>query len=145
MPSPHSIKTPPRRRSACARAAALLVSIAVPIGAPALAMASEITTDLRVALQSAMLRHVDGVLTDGAYTYLDRDTDALRTLYPANVHPMIVPVGEDFFVCAEMVDEGGETVTADFLVRRIGDNWRVVQMIVNDRASVDGLMASLER
>ena len=110
----------------------------LPLATPAVA---EIPTDLRVALQGAMLSHVDSVSVDGAYTYLDTTTDTLRTVYPANVHPMVVTVAGAYFVCSEMVTETGEQITADFLVREVAGEWTVVQAVLNDRASLEAAMS----
>ena len=106
--------------------------------------AAEISTDLQVKLQGAMLNHLDEVAVDGAYTYVDTKADQLMTVYPANIHPFVVPIGEDYFVCSEMVDEQGNTLTADFLVREIGGEYRVVQSIMNDREAVQAAMSKLE-
>ena len=106
--------------------------------------AAEISTELQVKLQSAMLNHLDEVAVDGAYTYVDTKADQLMTVYPANIHPFVVPIGEDYFVCSEMVDEQGNTLTADFLVREIGGEYRVVQSIMNDREAVQAAMSKLE-
>ncbi|NDV01236.1 hypothetical protein [Pseudoroseicyclus tamaricis] len=119
-------------------AAAALGIGALTLPGPALA---EISAEMRVALQGAMLSYVDSVLVDGAYTYLDPTADEMRTVYPANVHPMIVTVGDDYFVCSEMVTETGEQVTADFLVREVEGEWTVVQALLNDRASLETAMS----
>ena len=101
------------------------------------------SAELQVELQAAMLTHVDAVAVDGAYTYLDTKTDTLTTVYPANVHPFVVAVGDDYFVCSEMIDEAGDTVTADFLVRSVDGSYRVVQMIVNDREAVESAIKNI--
>ena len=106
--------------------------------------AAEISTELQVELQSAMLNHLDEVAVDGAYTYVDTKADQLMTVYPANIHPFVVPIGEDYFVCSEMIDEEGNTLTADFLVREISGEYRVVQSIMNDREAVQAAMSKLE-
>ena len=62
----------------------------------------DIPTDVKAKLQSAMIAHVDGVMVDGAYTYLDTTSNTIETVYPANVHPMVIPAGDDFFVCSEI-------------------------------------------
>jgi len=106
-------------------------------------IAGDITTDVKTKLQSAMIAHVDGVSVDGAYTYLDTTTNAIETVYPANVHPLVLSVGLDFFVCSEMINEKGDAVTADFLVREVEGNYTVVQMIVNNRAALQAAMKKL--
>lgn len=107
------------------------------------AVGADIDTELQVQLQSLMLSYTDSVLVDGGYTYIDTADDALKTVFPANVHPFIVTLGDDYVVCSEMIDENGDAVTADFVVRRIGDEYRVVQMLVNDRAALQGAMKKL--
>lgn len=107
------------------------------------ALAADIPTELQVKLQGAMLSHIEEILTDGAYTYVDPKEQALKTVYPANIHPMIVPFGPDYFVCSEMVDENGNNLTADFLVREIGNQYKVVQTIINDRPTMMAALAKL--
>ena len=104
------------------------------------AVAGEIPAEVQVNLQNAMHRHLDRVSLDGAYRYLDTATAEPVTLYPANTHPMVLRYRDDFFVCSDLVGEGGESHTADFLVRRIGDDYRVVQMLVDQRAAVESAM-----
>ena len=103
------------------------------------AFAAEVAPDVQVKLQNAMQSHLDGVSDDGAYTYLT-PAAATRTLYPANTHPMVLAYGDDFFVCSDMVDEAGKSFTADFLVRQIGGDYRVVQMMVDQREVVKKAM-----
>ena len=104
---------------------------------PNFAFAADLSAEVQVKLQTVMMNHVDAVLVDGAYTYVDTQSGRLKTVYPANIHPYVVDVGEDYFVCSEMISEDGDSVTADFLVRKIEGSFRVVQMIVNDRAAVE--------
>lgn len=105
---------------------------------PSVVFAGNLSADIQVKLQTAMMTYVDAVVVDGAYTYVDTQTGRLKTIYPANVHPFVVEVGDDYFVCSEMISEEGESITADFLVRNIEGSYRVVQMIINDRAAVEG-------
>lgn len=107
------------------------------------ALAADIPTDLQVELQSAMLSHIDEIVVDGAYTYVDTTEQVVKTVYPANVHPIIVPFGSDYFVCSEMVDDNGNKLTADFLVRLIEGDYRVVQMIIDDREAMEVAMSKL--
>ena len=107
------------------------------------ALAADIPTDLQVELQSAMLSYIDEILVDGAYTYVDTMEQAVKTVYPANIHPIIVPFGNDYFVCSEMVDDSGNKMTADFLVRLIEGDYRVVQLIIDDRKAMEVAMSKL--
>jgi len=107
------------------------------------ASAADIPADLQVKLQGAMLQHLDEIVVDGAYSYVDPKSQAVRTVYPANIHPMIVPFGDDYFVCSEMIDEGGDNLTADFLVREVGDTYRVVQVLIDDRPAMMAAMSKL--
>lgn len=121
-----------------------MLAVLAGLAMPTLATA-DLAPELQVELQSAMLAHLDEIAPDGAYTYLDTDLGALRTVYPANVHPFVVEAGGDYFVCSEMIDEDGNNLTADFLVRRVGDVYRVVQVLIDDRAALQALMAQAGR
>jgi hypothetical protein len=112
------------------------------LAVPGTGTAADVSAELQVELQTAMLVHLDTIAPDGVYTYLDTGTQTLRTVYSANVHPMVVQAGDQFFVCSEFIDEEGERLTADFLVRKVGDSYRVVQTILGDRAA---LMALVEQ
>lgn len=118
------------------------LAIAIMISGPS--HAGELSTDIKTKLQSAMITHIDSVTVDGSYSYVDTKSGSFTTVYPANVHPIVLSAGNDFFVCSEMINEEGETVTADFLVREIEGSYRVVQMIVNDRASVKSAVKKLK-
>jgi hypothetical protein len=107
------------------------------------ASAADIPADLQVKLQGAMLRHIEEIAVDGAYTYVDTHGQALKTVYPANIHPMIVPFGEDYFVCSEVIDEDGNNLTADFLVREIRGEYAVVQTLIDDRQAMMAAMQKL--
>ncbi len=115
----------------------LLAGIAflVSISASTSSWAAQIPANLQVELQSVMLEHIESIVVDGAYTYVDTTDDAIKTVYPANVHPLIIPFGDDYFVCSEMIDEEGNKFTADFLVRTI----------MNDRESVSAAISKLGR
>jgi hypothetical protein len=106
-------------------------------------LAADIPAELQVKLQGAMLRHIEEIVVDGAYTYIDAKDQALKTVYPANIHPMIVPFGIDYFVCSEMIDENGNNLTADFLVRKVGDEYRVVQTLIDERPTMMAALAKL--
>lgn len=107
------------------------------------ASAADIPADLQVKLQSAMLQHLDEIVVDGAYSYVDPKSQTVKTVYPANIHPMVVPFGDDYFVCSEVIDEGGDNLTADFLVREVGGSYRVVQVLIDDRQAMMAAMTKL--
>ena len=44
------------------------------------------------------------------------------------------------FVCSEVVTEKGDRITADFLTVKVGDKYEVVEVIMNNRASVKKMM-----
>lgn len=104
--------------------------------------AENMSAEQKAQFQSAMIAHVENVSVDGAYTYLDTKTGSIKTVFPANVHPFVVQVGPNVFVCSEMITEDGETVTADFMVANIDGELRVVQMLVNNR---DALKAAMKK
>lgn len=107
------------------------------------AFAAKLSTGLQVELQSAMLAHNDSILVDGSYRYLDTGSDSMRVVYPANAHPFVVTLGEDYFVCSEFINDKGDTVTADYLVRKVEDKYKVVQMILDDRESLSKAMKKM--
>jgi predicted thioesterase len=106
-------------------------------------LAADVPADVQVKLQGAMLRHIEEIAVDGAYTYLDTRDQTVKTVYPASVHPMVVPFGEDYFVCSEVIDEDGNNLTADFLVRDVKGEYTVVQTIIDDREAMMAAMAKL--
>jgi len=109
------------------------------------AYAAEIPIAVQVQVQSAMQQYIDQISVGGAYSFIDQKSSDLKTVYPANVHPMVLSFGDDFFVCSEVIDGGGKNLTADFLVRKFGDEYRVVQMFLDNRSLVEAAMAKLEK
>ena len=109
------------------------------------ATAAEISPEIQVQLQAATQQYIEQVSAEGAYIYIDHKSEDLKTVYPANVHPMVLPFGKDYFVCSEMVDENGSHITADFLVRGFDDDYRVVQMILDNRPLVESAMEKVNR
>ncbi len=107
------------------------------------AAADKLSTELRVELQTAMLAYNDSILVDGSYSYLDTRSDSMRIVYPANAHPFVVTLGEDYFVCSEFINDKGNTITADYLVRKIEEQYKVVQMILDDRESLSLAMKKM--
>jgi hypothetical protein len=113
--------------------------------APGRDAGADIPAELQVELQSVMLNYMDQIAPDGAYRYVDTETNTLRTVYPANIHPFVIQAGDDYFVCAELIDEDGNNLTADFLVREIEGAFRVVQLVIGDRAAIQAIMANIRQ
>ena len=101
-----------------------------------LAHAENQSATLQIELQTAMLTYTESIFVDGGYSYIDTKEDALKTVYLANVHPFVLPMGDDYVVCSEMIDDAGNSITADYLVRRIAGKYKVVQMLIDDRESL---------
>ena len=54
---------------------------------------------------------------------------------------MIVPYKEGVvFVCSEVVTDNGHRITADFLTMKIGNEYKVIEVIMNNRSSVKKMM-----
>ncbi len=118
----------------------LLPAIAAVLFTATTAFSADVPAEVQANLQSTMQSYVDSVSTDGGYTYLDNESASTRTLYPANTHPMIIPYQDGYFLCSDMVDDQGVSHPADFLVRKIGDEYKVVQMLVGQRPLVEAAM-----
>lgn len=123
---------------------AIALLIVASLSAPP-AHAQDIPADVQVRLQTAMLNYNDAILDQGSYHYLDTDKDRMSVAYPANAHPFIVTLGESYFVCSEFIDAQGNTITADYLVRQVDGEYRVVQMILDDRKSLQKAMKKAKR
>lgn len=108
------------------------------------ALAAEVPADVQVKLQNAMQRHLETVSKDGGYTYVTPAAQQ-RTLFQANTHPMVLAYGSDYFVCSDMVDGNGMSYPADFLVRELDGDYRVVQMLVDQRKVVEAAMNNATR
>lgn len=116
----------------------MAVTAALLIGSarPAMAGGGGVSLDTMVALQTAMLDHIDAVSVNDAVPYFDGARGQVEDLYPTNAHPMIVPYGDYYFLCADFLTAAGRTVNVDFLVAMVGDDYRVVQALVDQRDAV---------
>ena len=75
------------RRTAAAGLGGTLLAGALP------ALAADPNATVRVKLQSFLQTHVDRLLVDGAFLWLDLPTGEVRKLYPTTAHPMIMTFG----------------------------------------------------
>lgn len=100
----------------------------------------DIAQDDKVALQLALMEYVDGKTFDGRFLHFDAEKKELLGLYPANLHPMIVPGTGFYFLCADFRDDQGGKVDVDFVATRTEDGFRVIQTMINNRAVVREIM-----
>ena len=63
-------------------------------------------------------RHREIFFRLGGCRYIDRVSSSMQTAYPGSMHPKIIPVGDDYFLCIEMLDPAGNAKLVDFLMRR---------------------------
>ena len=100
---------------------------------------------LEAALQATMIRFIDNASDDdGGFRYIDRQSGKLITAYPGAIHPKIIPVGADYFLCIDMLAANGTRRLVDFLVREGREGWMVVDVIIDRRDLLKKALASLE-
>ena len=102
--------------------------------------AAEIGQEDKVGLQISLMDYIDRHSVDGRFMHFDTGQRSMVAYYPANLHPMIVPVGDIYFLCADFRDETGSEVEVDFVAARDGEGFRVLQTMVNQRDIVREMM-----
>ena len=113
----------------------LLISVGSPI------WAAEISAEIKAKTQLSMAEFMKSRSdADGRCHVVDDKTNKAAFGFSANVHPMVVPYGQHIFVCSEVVLENGERITADFLTVKIDGAYKVVEVIMNNRDRVKGMM-----
>jgi len=115
------------------------------ISLPALAQTQSrpiLNENLKAALQATMLEFIDNAAeTDGGFRYIDRKDGQIRIMYPGAIHPKIIPIGEDYFLCIEMMEANGTQRLVDFLVRDGAAGLMVVDVMVDRRDLVKKALA----
>ncbi len=102
------------------------------------------TPQIKLALQSAMAAFIDNASdADGGFRYIDRASGTVRTAYPGSMHPKIIPLGHDYFLCIEMLDATGAVKLVDFLLRQTAAGWLVVDVMIDRRDLVKKALASV--
>jgi hypothetical protein len=106
------------------------------------AIADDISAEDKAKAQLTLVKWMKARSDDkGRFLFVDRQTNDLMGGYSANVHPMIVPYKDGtVFVCSEIVTDKGDRVTADFLTVKVGDEFKIVEVIMNNRDSVKKMM-----
>jgi hypothetical protein len=95
----------------------------------------------KIELQAAMQQHINQVLVDGAYLYLDRESGEVQSLYPITAHPKILRMGEHFVLCADFRNADGEAVNVDFYITPKADSFVVFHSAIDDRKVLKQLMS----
>ena len=113
--------------------------LVVPTGALAgKEVSAEIKAKTQLTLAKWMKERADA---SGKFYFVDRQVNELVAGYSANVHPMIVPYKDgSIFVCSEVITEKGDRITADFLTVPVGEGYKIVEVIMNNRSSVKKMM-----
>ena len=106
------------------------------------ATADEVSAEVKAKAQLTLAQWMKDRSDDsGKFYFVDRQANELVAGYSANVHPMIVPYKDGaIFVCSEVVTENGDRITADFLTVPVGDGYKVIEVIMNNRASIKKMM-----
>ena len=106
------------------------------------AIADDISAEDKAKAQLTLAKWMKSRSDDnGRFIFVDRQTNDLMGGYSANVHPMIVPYKDGaVFVCSEIVTDKGDRVTADFLTVKVGDDFKIVEVIMNNRDRVKKMM-----
>jgi len=106
------------------------------------AIADDISAEDKAKAQLTLVKWMKARSDDkGRFLFVDRQTNDLMGGYSANVHPMIAPYKDGaVFVCSEIVTDNGDRVTADFLTVKVGDEFKIVEVIMNNRDSVKKMM-----
>ncbi len=74
-------------------------------------------------LQAVMQSHIDQNLVDGALLHLDEKTGKVRALYPAKAHPMIMALGQYYYLCSDFRDQDGKKVMVNFYAAKDHDHY----------------------
>ncbi|MCB1540336.1 MAG: hypothetical protein KDJ25_05625 [Rhodoblastus sp.] len=104
------------------------------------AIASPLSDSDRLALQAAMVQHIDRQTVDGLFPWFDLKSGAVGNYSPAKSHPMIVRSGETFVLCTDFKDMGGAPTNVDFYMMRRGKGFAVIRTEIANRAPLETLM-----
>lgn len=119
----------------------LTASVCVSLGfgiSPALA--GSISDSELVSLQVTMQSHIDATLVEGAMLSMDAASGNVMHYYPTKAHPKVMTMGDNFIMCAEMVDENGNNSMANFYIARAGAKFMVFQTTVGSDPILEKLM-----
>ncbi|MCR9257717.1 MAG: hypothetical protein NXI16_16660 [Alphaproteobacteria bacterium] len=102
--------------------------------------AHALTNDQRIGLQMELVNYIDARTIDGEFVFFDPKEARSIALYPAHLHPKIVPIGEIYFLCASFRNTDGKDVEVDFVARFVNGQARIFQTLVDQRKVIRDLM-----
>lgn len=103
--------------------------------------AAEIKDQDKVKLQLALMDFIEiNKQEDNAFVFFDAKQKQLVRLFPANLHPMIVPGDGFYFLCADFRLASGKKYDVDFVAVATQDEFQVVQTLLNQRDVVRAMM-----
>lgn len=124
-----------------AKRTAMAAVAALSLLTPGLSRAGEtLSTEERVALQSAMAQYIDQHLIGDAFMHLDPRTGDVQKLYPATQHPMIVRMNQVVVLCADLKTAEGKTVNADFYATKDSGQYVIFQAEIGNREPLQALL-----
>ena len=124
------------------RVKAIFVGIVMGMTVSGAALAAD-ELQQKVLLQEAMTSFLNDRSTDGQIVLLDQNDNALKSVYLAGSHPMVVPLNNgSYFLCADGYDAAGNEVDLDFLVQSSTTGFQVIDAMLNARASVKVIVES---
>jgi hypothetical protein len=94
-----------------------------------------------LALQVTLQSYIDASLVNGALLSVDAESGKTVQYFPTKAHPKVMALGNDYVMCAEVVDAEGKASMADFYITRNGGNFVVFQSVVGHDPLLEKLMA----
>jgi len=95
------------------RLAAILI-----FAAPSVALADKIDAETHIGLQIALEQHIKVNSATGYYRFEDISAQQSLELTLLHLHPVIYKIGGSYLMCADFLDDSGETVLLDFIIDR---------------------------
>ena len=120
---------------------ALLPAAALALAWPPPAMAGTLQDGDLLALQVTLQSYIDASLVNGALLSVDAESGKTVQYFPTKAHPKVMALGNDYVMCAEVVDAEGKASMADFYFTRNGGNFVVFQSVVGHDPLLEKLMA----
>ena len=122
--------------------AAVVMSLAVAAFPPLAGAGAPLSSSELVELQAMLQTHIEDSLVEGALLDVNDSDGGLKAYYPTKAHPKIMSAGEFLILCADMVDDAGLQVMANFYVARGSHGYVVFETTFGDDPALAALMKS---